>query len=858
MDAPSVNGFASACISDIPLDVRHALRRIARAPAFSAAVLLTLSVGIGASTAIFSVVNTVLLRPLPYPNSRQLVRIVETVPADETPRGVPEERVLMEEQRFFQWRAMTKTLSQMAAYVSTSTTITTADEASRSVVARVSPSLFPMLGVRMRLGRPLLEADERGDSRVVVMSPEAWRSYFGASPDSVGRTLVLDGIGHTVVGVLAENFDFPSPETEFWVPFAEDPPAPGRERFVNVVARLRDGVSWEEATAEANVIGGHTAATPPAGDQVGWQVPRYRVQRLQNQMTAPVFPALRLLMVAALLVMLIVTANVLTLLLSRSTRQRQDAVIQRALGASRVRVVRQVMIETLMFGSAGAVIGLALSYGSLELFKAMARVDLPELFQLAARQQFGTGSVFPRVEEMAIDVRALAFAIAIALLASVISGLGPALQIVADERRPIGGDAASSRPVAMSRRGARVRSALVVGQVVVATTLLVVAVLLTRSFVHMSQVATGYDATNVLSFQLVLPHAYPVSRKEALALELASRLNAFPAVEAAGFASLPPLAGGAFAYGVFQPPGRTLQEMLRDRATPQARSVSRDYLRAIGVRLLEGRWFDEADSADSAQVLLVTRALARRYFGVRSPLGIEVRLQPGPRAWTVVGVVDDIHNGMPWERPYSQFFMDSRQALLAMPHLPEPMRETAALGFLSYAVRVSGDPAGIVPDVRAVLRRLDRSAALDGVMPLEEIASARMSRPRFYAVWSGLLALLAAVLGVIGVYGTVAYTTALRTREIGIRIALGARPSAVMRLVLSHGTWLAALGVTAGLCGAFLLSRYLEGMLFGLAPADPPTYGIVGVLFFGVAVAASFVPARRATHVDPVTAIRHE
>jgi predicted permease len=765
----------------------------------------------------------------------------------------------MEQQQFLHWRASTKTLSHMAAYVSLSTSVTTVAGASRAVVARVSPALFSMLGARMNMGRPLLDRDERLNSRVVVVSQEAWRAYFGGSADVIGGTVVLEGTDHIVVGVLAEGFGFPSGETQFWVPLVDESPAEGRARFVNVVARLRGGVSLQEASAEANVIGFRASATSAEREVPEQsQLPRYRVQPLRTQMTANVAPALRLFMVAALLVMLIVVANVATLLLSRSTRLRQEMLVQRALGASRGRMLRQVIIEAVIFGVGGTVIGIALAYAGLELLKTMGRADIPELFQLAARHQFGSGSVFPRVEEVGIDVGALTWAALIGVVASVIAGLGPALQIVAAERRSFGGDSILSKAAGGSSSGARVRNVLVVGQLVVATTLLVASVLMIRSFVRMSQVPLGYDATNVLSFQLVLPQEYPVLRKQALANELASRLAALPDVEAAGFASLPPLAGGALAYGVFQPPGSTVQQMLRAAGAPQARSVSREYLRAMGVRLLEGRWFDGSDHADSRPVLLVTRGVARRYFGGRSPIGVQVRLMPNPKPWTVVGVVDDVHNGMPWEEPYSQFFMDTRQALHALPHLPERMRETAALGFLAYAVRVSGDPAAIAPDVRAVLRELDRAAALDGMMPLRDIALARMSRPRFYAVWSGLLALLAAVLGVIGVYATVAYAASQRTREIGIRIALGAQRSAVLRLVLFHGMVLAALGVGVGLGGALLLSRYFARMLFGVTAADPLTYGAVACLFFGAAVTASFVPAHRATGVDPVSAIRQE
>jgi putative ABC transport system permease protein len=839
------------------LDARHILRRISRAPGFAAVVVLTLSIGVGASTAVFSVVKTVLLDPLPYPDAGRLVRIVETIHADENPRGVSEERLLMEEHKFVEWRALTRTLSYMCAFVTSSATIPTADGALRAGIARVSTDIFPLLGAQTVLGRSLSARDERSDSRVVVLSREAWTSYFGAATDVVGRAVSLDGVDHIVVGVLADHVDFPSAETQFWIPLVPAPAGSDGARFVGVVARLRDGVSIQDAATEAGVIGGRLGGQF-AADPEQSHGPRYRVQFLQSQITAPVAPALRLFMAAALLVMLIVTANVLTLLLSRSTRHRHDAAIQRALGAGRSRIIRQVLVEAVVLGSAGAVIGSGISYVSLELLKVMARVDVPELFQLAARQQFGSGSVFPRVDELGIQPGALAFAIGLALSASIIAGLGPAVQIVADERRPFADGVASSRPFAASKNGARIRSALVVGQVVIATTLLVAAVLLIRSFVRMSQVPRGYDTSNVLSFQLVLPAEYPVARKAALAYELATRLNALPGASAAGFANLPPLAGGAFAYGVFQPPGRTLHEMLRDPSAPQARSVSPDYLRAMGVQLREGRWFDAADNAGNAQVLLVTRALARRYFGLQSPIGAQVRLLPVPRPWTIVGVVDDIHNGMPWEEPYAQFFMDPRQALAAQPHLPEPMREIAALGTLTYAVRANADPAALVPAVRTVLRELDRAAALDGAMPLRDVAWARMARPRFYAVWSGVFALLAAALGVVGVYATVAFATAQRTREIGIRIALGAQRSAVLRLVLSQGTGLAVLGVAVGLYGAFLLTRSLRPLLFGVTAGDPLTYASVGLVLFGCAVIASLVPALGATRIEPITAIRRE
>jgi ABC-type antimicrobial peptide transport system permease subunit len=278
----------------------------------------------------------------------------------------------------------------------------------------------------------------------------------------------------------------------------------------------------------------------------------------------------------------------------------------------------------------------------------------------------------------------------------------------------------------------------------------------------------------------------------------------------------------------------------------------------MGVRLLQGRWFGPEDDAASVKVMIVTRALAHRYFGRQSPIGTQVRLLPGPHPWTIIGVVDDVHNGTPWEESYPQFFMDARQVLQALPSAPERMRETAALGFLSYAVRADQDPTSLGAEVRAALRQLDPAATLDGLMPLDEIASASLSRPRFYAVWSGLFALVAAILGCTGVYATVAYATVRRTREIGIRVALGAQRSAVVGLVLSQGVALATAGVVVGLGAAHLLSSYLTAMLFGATTADALTYVVVGTLFFLVAAGGALLPALAATRINPVRALRYE
>ena len=329
-----------------------------------------------------------------------------------------------------------------------------------------------------------------------------------------------------------------------------------------------------------------------------------------------------------------------------------------------------------------------------------------------------------------------------------------------------------------------------------------------------------------------------------------------PGVREAGFTNLPPLAGGGLTIGLFVPPGRTWQDMLQERIQPQTRAVSPDYLRALGVHLIDGRWFDERDR--ERQVLLVTRATARRFFGNTSPVGAEVRLLPATVPWEIVGVVDDVRPGVPWEQPYPLVFIDSRQALVATAHLPERMRDTAAIGFLSFAVQVNTNSSPSVRDVRNLLRRLDPAAALDGVTTMQHLVSSSMARPRYNAVLVGLLALIASGLAALGVYAVMVYAVSQRTTEIGIRMALGARPGDVLRLVLGQGGMITLIGVALGLVGAFAFSQHLRGLLFQVTPTDLPTYATVSIGFSAIALAASYIPARRASMVDPLRAIRHE
>jgi putative ABC transport system permease protein len=498
--------------------------------------------------------------------------------------------------------------------------------------------------------------------------------------------------------------------------------------------------------------------------------------------------------------------------------------------------------------------------GSVQLLKVLAMVKTPELFQIADRLRFGSSTIVPRLGEVAIDHRVLVFALSTSMFTGIVFGLVPAFHLWRmDHVHNIRDTAAFAFEAGLaSRRRTLLRHVLLVGQLALATTLLVGAGLLLHSFVNLAHVNTGYDPMNVLSFQLVLPPEYAPSRKAAIADQLTRKLRALAEVRSVGFTNMPPLTGATVHYGVFVPRGHTLQEMLRDPRRPQARSVSRDYLNALGVQLLDGRWFEERDSAGRPLVLLVNRTLARRYFGEKGVVGAVVRLMPSPDEWRIIGIVDDVRQGSLDTSPDAQIYVDYRQALSAMNNLPERARETLALGFLSYAIRVHGEPIAALPDVRTLVREVDAGAALDGPTTMEELVSASVMRPRFFAVLLSVFAATAALIAAIGIYGVLAHLVSQRTHEIGIRLALGAQPADVMAAVLRQGAILAATGVAIGLAGAVAFSRYLAGMLFGLTPFDASTYGAVVIVFIAVAMMASYVPARRATNVDPLISLRYE
>jgi putative ABC transport system permease protein len=834
-------------------DVRYALRGFRRTPGMTAITVLTLALGLGATTAIFSVVNAVLLKPLPYAEPERLVRILENVPAEESFGAGAQQRTTLNVAELDDWRK-SRTLSHVAIVGGLEGhTLTTPAGAVVIYGARVSPALFAMRGVQPLLGRGLTQEEERADAEVIVLGQSLWQEQFGGDPNIVGRTLVLDGRVLTIVGVMPREFGAGG----YWTPYVAPPPGPGITSMA-MSAQLAEGVSLEAASAEINTIGLALRGITPGPDAA----PRFEIVRELDQIIAPVLPALRVLVVAVAAVLLIVCINVANLVLVRGTQRQQEIAIRRSLGAARGRIIRLVFVESLTLAAIAGVVAIVLAFSLVQLVQFAASVNLPLRFSL------GATAILPRIEELSVGPLALAFVGAAVVLVGALIGVLPAVRLSRFGER--GRSPAAEVSVAVGTT--RVGYLLATAQLGFAMALLIGAGLLMHSFLKLATVDPGFDARGVLNFELVVPAGATAERKLEVAQALTSRLQDHPRVIAAGFTDIPPLAGNlVISMGSFTPDGMSAPEMMEaeSRLPPprtQTRIASSGYLRALGAQLAAGVWLEDEPSPDSSTVL-VSREYAQAYFPGRSAVGATLRRNN--REATIVGVVDDIHLRNLEGAPERVVFIEPGQflsALRATPSRPPPPGLLAgfltvgsrSLNAIMFAARTDGDPLAIVPDLRAMVRDVDPALAVDAVIPMDAVLSGITTRPRFYATLLSAFGAIAGFIAVIGIYGALAYLVSQRTKEIGIRMALGARRANVLRLVLRRGLVIVAIGVTSGLLGALGLTRYLEGMLYGITALDATTYGVVAVAFASVALFASYLPARRATRIDPIAALRHD
>jgi putative ABC transport system permease protein len=793
-------------------DLAYAFRNTARNPGFTAVAVLTLALGIGANAAMFSVMYAVLLRPLSYREPDRLVTILAGIPRLNIAAAFVEYNTFVE-----WWRARSRSFEAMSAYTPGTVNLTSGGQPQRVRMLRVSASHLSVIGTRPALGRDFLpEEDRPGAPRVALIADGLWKRRFGGDRTVLGRSIVLDNNSYTVVGILPPGFDL-HPE-EVFAPIAHSGArAPGMPT-VGTYARLKRGVSVEAAQAEID------------GLCRGW-VEQYhypqdwaaRVWPIRGFMVRNVRSSVVVLAVAVALVLLIACANVANLLLARAGARQRDIAIRAALGASRKRIVRQLLTESALLGTVAAGLGLALAWASV---RALAAVDLP----------------FPFLRDVSVDAPVLCFTIAATLLTTILFGLAPALaaaHVGLLENLKEGGRGAGE-----SARRSRFRAGLVVAEVALALLLLIGATLTVRSLARLMDVDPGFKPEGVLTAQLTLPQSsYPEPvRRGNFFKALLERLAAAPGVEAAGMVSHLPFGGGKSGSDVItegSPPPRPGDH----RIVAFVRAIDPEYLRTIHVRLLRGRFFTPRDPS-GPPVAIINETLARRGWPGQDPLGKRFGAGRRPDAWlTVVGVTADIRNTSLADEPDAEYFV--------------PYAQTPGSS-MALVVRTALDPMRLASSIRAAVRELDKDLPISDVAPLAARISRSTEARRFSVALLGVFAMIALLLAAVGIYGVVSYSVTRRTREIGVRMAMGAARGRITGMIVGGALLLGAAGVGIGLTASLALTRLLRSMLFGVSATDPAVFAAAAVFLLAVSALAAYVPARRASRVDPLMALRQD
>jgi predicted permease len=847
-------------LDDARRDLQYAIRALRRQPGFTVVVVLTLALGIGANTAIFSVVHGVLIRPLPYANSTRLVRVWENVPGREIGNGKgPDRRYgAMDVADLLAVADRSQAIVNVVAVSLVRPTTTIDGDATRMDGFSVSTGFFPMLGVQPLIGRTFTpEESTAGHDRVLVLGYDAWQR-FGGDAQVLGRVVTFTGsqnwffggaialgVPYTVVGVMPAGFRFPYDNAQFWMPRVLAPRADGRPSRVETIARLANGAAPAAAAAEIAVIRrdrlGVTSSTPAAAGDGGR--PRYELIPLQDELTGPVKPALIVLTAAVGLVLLIACVNVANLLLARTASRQREIAVRAAIGAGPGRLVRQLLTESLLLAVLGGAAGTALAFAGVRLFRLLGTT--------LGRSDLGSTAVFPRLAEVSVDGTVLGYALALSLATGVVFGLAPALRHSRPRQADFLRDAAAS-----PRSG--LRNGLVVAEIALATLLLVGGALLVGSFVKLATIDPGFEASHLLTFQLETSASRRQEEQREFAEGFVERLRAMPGIQSAGYARQLPMVQlqDSITMTTLRDGVEQIRGQANGRDAPDIRFVSRDYLKTMGIPVVSGRAFTEDDGVGRPGVLLINEALARRSFPGENPIGQVVLFGPSDHRMMldIVGIVGNVRQFGLDRAPEPQYFIDMRQVPTDPAFRAPPLFPVGVY----YTVRTAADTGTVIGGIRTIARQLDAHATLGDVATMEQIVSNSITRPRMYAVLVGIFAGVAVVLAVIGLYGVMAYSVAQRTREIGVRVALGAERRDVMRLVLRQSLALTMAGIGMGILGAAGLTRYLGSLLFGLQPLDLVTFAAVGLLFSAVAMTASYVPARRAASVDPLVALRYE
>src|SRR4051794_1705266 len=800
-------------------DIRYAIRMLAKSPAFTFIAVLTLALAIGANTAIFSVVNAVLLRPLPYPDAEQLVQVFGTQPTlPEAPTSPA---------NFLEWRAENQVFTHIATYVGQGLNLTGTDKPERVVGARVSADLFQLLGGQPALGRDFTaEEDRDGSDRVVILSYEFWQHRFAGDPNAIGRTITMSDQTYTIVGVMPRGFAFPSTRAQVWTPIAFNAAerATRDTNFIDVVARLKPGVSIEQAQANMTAVAqSQTQRYPETNVGIG-----IKVASLQEHLVGDVRPMLVVLLGAVGFVLLIACANVANLLLARATARSREMAIRGALGASRSRVVRLLLTESVLLAIVGGALGLLLAIWSLDLLVSLKPANLP------------------RLAEINVNRTVFLFTAAVSVLTGILFGLAPAWQVSKTDLNE--GLKESGRGGSDAPRRHRMRALLVISEVALSLVLLIGAGLMIRSFSRLLAVDPGFKADHVLAAFVSLPVAKYSKREEQVAFfdRLLERLSNVPGVSAASVVTDIPLYGGSSTG--FDVDGRP-PALPGQRTMTDYRMINSDYFAAMGMRIVRGRAFSRHDTEKAPGVVIINETLAARYFAGQDPIGQRLNLSGSPKDLReIVGVVADVRNyGLDAEVKPEVYvpFLQSAPGYLA--------NMTSAL---TIVVRSTIDPTALGQTLREQVQALDKDQPVSAIKTMEWYLADSMAQRRFNMLLLAVFAGLALVLAAVGIYGVIAYTVTQRTHEMGIRIALGARGGDILRLVFSNAMVTTIVGIMIGLGAAFALTRLLQSLLYQVAATDPVVFATIPLLLLTVAAIATYLPARRAMKVNPISALR--
>ena len=798
-------------------DLRQAIRTLLKSPGFSALVIVVLALGIGANTAIFSIVNGVLLKPLPFRDPGTLVSIETTLKGEPDDSSYPD---------FLDWQSAASSFDALGVYAGTGATLTGSGDATGFSAAVVSPGLLSMLGVAPQRGR-LFEADDDkpGAPRTAIISDRVWTSHFSRDPNIVGRAVTLDGDPFTIIGVMPAGFEFPFGDedpAQLWMPvrasrFSAKWAEQRSASFLHGVGRLKRGTSVAAAQGEMSTIANRLAEQYPRNKSRG-----VLVQPYQDVLVKDYRLGLLVLLSAVAAVLLIACANIANLLLARGSGRRREIAIRTALGAGRGRIVRQLLAESVVLAIVGGVAGVAVATGAVQLLVSLSPLQIP------------------RLHDAHVDTAALLFTAAAAMITGMISGLVPAFQL---SRSNPGESLKDGERGGSGAAGARTRQILVVAEMALSLILLAAAGLLVRSLVSLEHVDPGFNVERAVTVQLQLPGSrYPTpDAMRGFYRRLREEARTLPGVSATAISTTMPMSGSDIGVG-FTIEGKPADP--RERLSADYFGISPEYFSAMGIQLLRGRAFTERDHEQSPEVVIINDAFAAKYWPGENAIGKRITIgynQSGPRE--VVGIVATVKRGALSDKPAPQMYTPFEQT-------PWPI--------IAAVVRTTAAPEGAASSIRALVTRIDPLQSAVEIKTLEQYVARSVATPRFTAFLVGAFALFALLLAGFGLFSVMAYSVAQRRREIGIRMALGAQAADVRAMVLAQAVRTGIVGLVIGLTGSLAATRILTTLLYGVRPHDPATFAGVSVLLLAVIVLAAYLPARRATRVDPMTALRTE